>query len=74
MRQSQASFGALGAPTQYQGQIVGLEGSRLLLSLADQAGNQLNLRVNVTVSGSQVTGDLTSVSAAAQEGGFGDRN
>ena len=74
MQQSQASFGTPGAPTQYQGQIAGLEGSRILLSLANQAGSRLDLRVDVVISGSQVSGELTSISDVAGGGGLGDGN
>jgi sulfoxide reductase heme-binding subunit YedZ len=74
MQQSQATFGAPGAPTQFQGQIAGLEGSRILLSLANQAGSRLDLQVDVVVSGSQVSGDLTSINDGARQGGFGDGN
>ena len=68
MQQSQASFGPPGAPAQYQGQIVGLDGSRIVLSLADQAGTQLDLRVDIAESGSQVSGELTSISGDRGEG------
>jgi DMSO/TMAO reductase YedYZ heme-binding membrane subunit len=74
MQQGQASFGPPGSPTEYQGQIVGLEGSRIQLSLADHAGSRLDLRVDVVQSGSQVTGQLASVSSAGSGGGFGDGN
>jgi len=72
MQQSRASFGPQGAPTQYQGQIVALDGSRIRLSLADQSGSPLELRVDVAESGSQVSGQLTSVSGSGGERGFGD--
>ncbi len=68
LQQSQASFGPLGAPTQYTGQIVGLDGSRIVLSLADRAGSPLGLRVDLSMSGSQVSGELMSISGAASEG------
>jgi len=74
MQESRASFGPTGAPTQYQGEIVGLEGSRMLLSLANQAGSLLHLRVDVTQSGSQVSGELRSISEIGAERGFGDDN
>jgi len=63
MQEGQASFGPTGAPGEYRGQIVGLEGSRVLLALADAAGHRLDLRVDLAVSGSRVTGALTSVGA-----------
>jgi hypothetical protein len=42
--------------------------------LADHAGSRLDLRVDVVQSGSQVTGQLASVSSAGSGGGFGDGN
>ena len=74
MQESRASFGPPGAPTQYQGEIVGLDGSRMLLSLANQAGSRLDLRVDVTQSGSQVSGELRSISETGAERGSGDGN
>ncbi|HVA03896.1 MAG TPA: ferric reductase-like transmembrane domain-containing protein [Acidimicrobiales bacterium] len=74
MQQGQATFGPTGSPGQYRGQIVGLEGSRLLLSLADQSGSQLELQVNVVQSGSRVTGELMSVRTPASSGGPRDGN
>ncbi|HEY5025346.1 MAG TPA: ferric reductase-like transmembrane domain-containing protein [Acidimicrobiales bacterium] len=71
LQQSQASFGPPGAPTQYQGHIVGLDGSRMVLSLADQAGSPLDLRVDVTQSGTQVGGELTSITGTRGEGSLG---
>ncbi len=64
LQQSQASFGPPGAPSQYQGQIVGLNGSRIVLKLADHAGTQLDLSADIAESGSQVHGELTSISGS----------
>jgi hypothetical protein len=72
MQQSQASFGSPGVPGQYQGSIVGLDGSRMLLALHDQAGGSLALRVDVSIAGSQFTGQLMSVTSGS--GSFGDDN
>ena len=69
MQQGQATFGPTASPGQYRGQIVGLEGSRLLLSLADQSGGRLDLQVDVLQSGSRVTGELASVPAPTSDGG-----
>jgi sulfoxide reductase heme-binding subunit YedZ len=74
LQQSQATFGPPGAPTQYKGQIVGLDGSRILLSLADLAGVRLDLRVDITTSRFQVSGELVSISGASGEGNVSDRN
>jgi len=69
MQQSQVSFGPPGVPGQYQGSIVGLHGSRLLISLHDHAGSSLSLHVDVSVVGQQLTGQLTTVSS--EGGSFG---
>jgi len=69
MQQSQVSFGPPGVPGQYQGSIVGLDGSRLLISLHDHAGSSLSLHVDVSVVGQQLTGQLTTVSS--EGGSFG---
>ncbi len=74
MRRSRVTFGPPTAPTQYQGKIVGLDGSRMLLSVADEAGGRLDLRVYVAESGSQVSGELTSIGAAGGNRGFSDSN
>ena len=68
MQQGQATFGPTGSPAQYRGEIVGLEGSRLVLSLADQTGARLDLRVDLVQSGSRVTGELTSVARSTRGG------
>jgi hypothetical protein len=73
MQQSQASFGTPSVPGEYQGQIVGLDGSRLLLALRDQAGASLDLRLVVSIDGSQLTGQLASSTPGAG-GGFDDDN
>ena len=60
MQRSSATFGPAGAPTQYQGSVVGLDGSRVELSLADAAGSSLVLRLDLTISGSAVQGVLVA--------------
>jgi sulfoxide reductase heme-binding subunit YedZ len=70
MQQSRASFGPPTVPAQYTGQIAGLDGSRLLLSLSNQAGTRLDLRVDVVISGSRVSGRLASVSGGGAGGGL----
>ncbi len=72
MRQSQASFGPPDVPGEYQGEVVGLDGSRLLLSLRDQAGSTLYLRVDLSLTGNQLTGTLSSTTYAS--GSTGDDN
>jgi hypothetical protein len=76
MQQSQATFGPPATPRQYTGRIVGLDGSRILLALANGGGSPLDLRVDVTINGARVTGELASVSAAGAtaRGGVGDGN
>ena len=74
LQQSQASLRPPGAPTQYTGQDrQGSKGSRILLSLCRPGRAQLDLRVDVAESGSQVTGELTSDRrGGGRERGFGD--
>ncbi len=72
LHQSDATFGPPGAPAQYQGQIVGLDGSRIVLALVDRTGGQLSLKVDIAESGSQVHGELTSISGAASRGSLRD--
>ncbi len=74
MQQSQATFGPPGDPGQYHGEIVGLDGSRILLSLSGPGGSRLELRVDVAQSGSHITGELTSVSGPGSPGGSDDGN
>jgi methionine sulfoxide reductase heme-binding subunit len=74
MHQGQASFGPPGDPTRYHGEITGLEGSRILLSLTDDNGGQLNLRLDVAQSGTAVTGELASVAGPSGHGGSDDGN
>jgi hypothetical protein len=74
MAQGQATFGPTGSPTQYRGEIVGLEGSRVLLALTDQGGSRLDLQVDLVQSGSRVTGELMSLRAPSGEGGSSDGN
>jgi sulfoxide reductase heme-binding subunit YedZ len=69
MQQSQASFGSPGHSPQYQGQVAGLEGSRLLIALKSSAGSPLELRLDVAISGTQLSGRLVSVGG---DGGAGD--
>lgn len=64
MQQSQASFGPPAAPSQYQGQVSGLEGSRIVLLLHDQTGAALDLRLDVAISGKQLSGRLVSVASS----------
>ena len=74
MQQGQATFGPTGSPAQYRGEIVGLEGSRVLLSLSDQVGSRLDLQVDLVQSGSRVTGELMSLRSPRGEGGSSDGN
>lgn len=69
MQKSQATFGTPRTPSQFQGSIVGLEGSQLLLGLRDQSGASLSLQVDVSIAGNQLTGQLATVSPGA--GGLG---
>jgi DMSO/TMAO reductase YedYZ heme-binding membrane subunit len=72
MQQSQAKFGPPAAPSQYLGQVGGLDGSRMVLLLHDHLGNTLDLRLDVFISGGELSGRLVSVSGSGS--GFGDAN
>jgi hypothetical protein len=72
MQQSQASFGPPDVPSQYQGNIVRLDGSRILLALRDRTGGSLSLRVDVSIVSTRLTGQLASVTSGT--GGFDDSN
>jgi DMSO/TMAO reductase YedYZ heme-binding membrane subunit len=71
MQQSRVSFGPPAAHNAYTGQVAGLDGSRILLALANDAGGRLNLRVDLVQSGSNVSGELASV-ATTPTGGNSD--
>ena len=65
MQQSQAVFGPPGAPQQYRGHVARLDGTRLVLAMADVAGRPLDLRIDLAISRSGVSGELASVSPAS---------
>ena len=69
MQQSQASFGPPATPTEFRGQITGLDGSHMTMALANTRGSHIDLQVDVTISGTQVTGVLTSASTPTSDGG-----
>ena len=69
MQQSQASFGPPATPTEFRGHITGLDGSHMTVALANTRGSHIDLQVDVTISGTQVTGVLTSVSTPTSNGG-----
>ena len=60
MRRSSATFGPAGSPSLYQGSVVGLDGTRIELSLADAAGTSLVLRLDLTITGTAVQGVLVA--------------
>ncbi|MDE3087238.1 MAG: ferric reductase-like transmembrane domain-containing protein [Acidobacteriota bacterium] len=60
MARSSATFGPAGSPTLYQGSVIGLDGTRIELSLADAAGSSLVLRLDLTISGTAVQGVLVA--------------
>ena len=64
MQQSEGTFGPSNMPDEYQGHIVRLEGTRIELSMRNGAGSALGLRVDVNITGSQVTGQLASISTS----------
>jgi len=72
MDQSGATFGPQLAPAQYQGRIVGLDGSQMTVTVVDRNGNRIDLHVDVAISGSQMTGQLTAARGTGNDGSFGD--
>lgn len=72
MEQSQANFGPPATPLQYQGQVAGLDDSRIVLWLHDQTGATLDLRLDVLISGTQLSGRLVSVAGFGGGAGDGD--
>ena len=71
LQTSQATFGSPSAPSQYQGQIVQLNGHRIVLGLTSATTGRIDLVVDVAISGSQVTGSLASASPSGDDGGIG---
>lgn len=71
MQRSRATFGPPSTPGEFQGQITALDGSRLVLALTSGAGATLGLRVDLSVAGSHVTGELTSLRGAGGASGLG---
>lgn len=72
MQRGSATYGPPSSPTQYQGQVVGLEGSRLDLSLTDASGTPLELRLDLAIDGSSVTGTLRAGTPVGVGAGGGD--
>jgi methionine sulfoxide reductase heme-binding subunit len=64
MRASQVRFGPARSPSAYTGEIVGLDGNRLAISLHDATGRMLSLRLRLHIdrTAGQVTGSLQSLS------------
>jgi hypothetical protein len=60
VQQSQATFGPPTTPSQYEGRVVGLDGTQMALSLADGSGTTLSLQVNLSITGNVATGQLSS--------------
>ena len=72
MQSGSAGFGPRSSTGQYQGQVVGLEGSQLTLALSDAAGGRIELRVDLSIAGTAVSGTLSAQSGGASGEG-GDR-
>jgi DMSO/TMAO reductase YedYZ heme-binding membrane subunit len=72
LEQSSATFGTAASPTQYQGHVATLDGTHLLLTLVDVRHHPLDLRVDLSLYGPQLTGELRSVTASGVGHGSGD--
>lgn len=71
MSGSQATFGNPSSPAQYQGSVVALDGTQLVLGLQDRGGDPLQLSLELSISGSQISGELNSLSAGSAANGQG---
>jgi sulfoxide reductase heme-binding subunit YedZ len=60
MRQGTASFGPPAVPDMYTGSVVGLDGTRISLLVHDAAGATVDLRLDLVISGNEVSGRLTA--------------
>ena len=69
MQQSEATFGPPGAPSRYRGRIVELEGTHMVLALTGPTGAVLELRLDLSISGGDLTGQLRSIADARSAGG-----
>ena len=72
MQSGRASYGPPSAPTQYQGEVVGLDGSQIDLSLTDASGTPLGLRVDLVIDGGAVHGTVHAGTPVAAGVGAGD--
>lgn len=70
MQQGTASFGPPGDPSQFQGPVVELRRSSMLLALSSSGGGTVEVRLDLAVAGNEVTGQLSSVTGS--QGAFGD--
>ncbi|HTS14541.1 MAG TPA: hypothetical protein VMH24_02670, partial [Candidatus Sulfotelmatobacter sp.] len=58
MRQGRGTLGTAGAPDAFSGQVVALDGTRIVLALHDAAGTTQTLQLRVDISGSSIAGTL----------------
>jgi DMSO/TMAO reductase YedYZ heme-binding membrane subunit len=73
LEQSTATFGTTASPTQYRGHVTTLDGTHLVLALADARSSPLDLRVDLFSSGGRLTGELRSLARGiGQRGGNDD--
>ena len=63
MTSSKVFFGTTASPRQYTGQVTSLNGSNILAAVTDSAGSRVTLSVDVSLSGSALSGSLTASAA-----------
>ena len=63
MTSSRVSFGPPADPHQYTGQVTGLNGSSIQASVTDSAGARVALSLDVSLSGTAMSGSLTASAA-----------
>lgn len=60
MASSQVSFGTTASPHRYTGQVTSLNGSTIVAAVADGTGSRVTLSLDVSLSGSALSGSLTA--------------
>ena len=60
MTSSQVSFGTTASPHRYTGQVTALNGSTVVATVTDAAGSRVVLSLDVSLSGSALSGSLTA--------------
>jgi hypothetical protein len=70
MQQGRGTVGTPGAPTTLSGQVVGLQGTRIVLAMHDAGGTAQTLQLRIDINGGSIAGTL-AVSSGAPGGSEG---